>query len=69
MPIGNAVRRGSVIYVYDDKGRALFTTSAGNPSKGDGLKGYTSGTVNVQRGSTIYTYNEKGRSVSTTSAR
>lgn len=69
MAIGNAVQRGLMIYVYDEKGRQLFTTSAGNTSKGDGLKGYTSGTVNIQRGLMIYTYDEKGRQVSTTLAR
>ena len=69
MAIGNAVERGSMIYVYDEKGRQLFSTSAGNTSKGDGLKGYTSSTVNIRRGSIIYTYNEKGRQMSTTSAR
>lgn len=68
MPIGNAVQRGSVIYIYDEKGRQLGAVSAGNGLK-DGLKGYTNSTVNVQRGSVIYTYNEKGRQLSVTSAR
>ncbi len=67
MSIGNAVQRGSVVYVYDEKNRQIFTVSAGNSSD-RGLVGYTSGTVNVQRGRVIYTYNDKGRQVGTTSA-
>jgi len=68
MSIGNAVQRGSIVYVYDEKGHQIATISAGS-RPGDGLKGYTSTTVNVQRGSIIYTYDEKGRQISTTSAR
>jgi len=68
MAIGNAVQRGSTVYVYDEKGRQIFALSAG-AGKDDGLTGYTSGTVNIRRGSTIYTYNDKGRQVSATSAR
>lgn len=60
MPIGNSVERGSVVYVYDEKGRQIFTVPRGN-QPADGLKGYTSTTVNVRRGSVIYTHNEKGR--------
>jgi len=68
MAIGNAVQRGSFVYVYDEKGRQLCSISAGS-GPDDGLKGYTSGTVNVRRGSFIYTYDEKGRQKSSTSAR
>jgi hypothetical protein len=68
MAIGNAVQRGSFVYVYDEKGRQLCTVSAGS-GPNDGLKGYTSSTVNVRRGAFIYTYDEKGRQKSTTSAR
>lgn len=69
MAIGNAVQKGSTVYIYDEKGRLNGTVSAGNIKNGDGLTGYTSGTVNVRRGSTIYTYNDKGRLLSTTSTR
>lgn len=58
MPIGNAVQRG----------RQLTALSAGTGPK-DGLRGYTSGTVNIQRGPMIYTYDERGRQLSATSAR
>lgn len=68
MAIGNAVQRGSFVYVYDEKGRQLCTVSAGS-GPNDGLKGYTSSTVNVRRGAFIYTYDEKGRQKSTTSAK
>ena len=68
MAIANAVQRGSSVYVYNEKNQCIFTASAGSGPK-DGLKGYTSGSVNIQRGSSIYTYNEKGQQVGTTSAR
>jgi len=68
MAIGNAVQKGSFVYVYDEKGHQIATISAGSQPR-DGLKGYTSTTVNVQRGSFIYTYDEKGHQISTTSAR
>ena len=69
MAIGNAIQRGSFVYAYDEKGRQLYSQSAGNVTKGDGLKGYTSSTVNIQRGSFIYTYDERGHQVSSRSAR
>ncbi len=47
---------------------AKFTQSAGNDPD-DGLKGYTSGTVNIRRGNFIYTYNEKGHQMNATNAR
>lgn len=59
MAIGNAIQKGSIVYVYDEKGRQIFTKPAGSGSS-DGITGYTSGTVNIRRGSLIYTYNEKG---------
>jgi len=68
MAIGNAVQRTSLVYVYDEKGRQLFSLAAGN-GPNDGLKGYTSETVNIRRGSLIYTYDAKGRQKGTTSAR
>ena len=68
MAIGNAVQRSSFVYVYDEKGRQLCTLSAGAGPQ-DGLKGYTSSTVNIRRAAFIYTYDEKGRQISTTPAR
>ncbi|WP_237170282.1 hypothetical protein [Pandoraea thiooxydans] len=68
MAIGNAVQRGSYVYVYDEKGRQLYGKPAGS-GPDDGLKGYTSGTVNIRRGSYIYTYDEKGVQRGSTPAR
>jgi len=67
--IGNAVQRGTQVFVYDEKGRQIFVKSAGNPSNGkDGLKGYTSSTVNIRIGSGIFSYNEKGHQTAVTQA-
>jgi hypothetical protein len=68
MPIATAVQRGSLVYVYDEKGRHMITIPAGYKPE-DGLTGYTSATVSVRRGGLVYTYNEKGRQISVTSAR
>jgi hypothetical protein len=63
MPIATAVKRGSFVYVYDEKGRQILSISAGNKPE-DGLTGYTSTTVSVRRGGFVYTYDEKGRQIS-----
>jgi hypothetical protein len=60
MPIGSAVQKGSTVYVYDEKGRVLFTRSVGNGPK-DGVKGFTSSTVTIQNGNTVYVFHESGR--------
>jgi hypothetical protein len=62
MAIGSAVQKGSLVYVYDEKGRQIGSHSGS-------LHGYTGSTVSVKRGSLIYTYNEKGQQISSTSAR
>ena len=68
MAIGNAVQRGSVVYIYDERGRQTGAVSTGSgPS--DGLTGYTSGTVNIRIGPVIYSYDEKGRQIAATPAR
>jgi len=66
MAIASAVPRGSSVYVYDEKGRQLFSISAGGP--GEGLQGYTASTVSIRLGSSIYVYDEKGRQISSVSA-
>jgi len=53
MAIGNAVQRGTVIYIYNDNNNLIGSVPAGN-GPNDGLKGYTPSRVNVQRGSLIY---------------
>ena len=68
MAIGNAVQRGAFVYIYDEKGRQIGSVPGGS-GPNDGLKGYTSSTVNVRRGNFIYTHNEKGRQIASTPAR
>ena len=61
------MQRGSLVYVYDKKGRRLTSLLAGKGPK-DELQGYTSSTVSVRRGSLIYTYDERGRRLGSTLA-
>ena len=68
MSIGNAVQKGSWIYIYDEKGHQTGVVPIGG-GKDDGLKGYTSSTVNVRKGSWIYSYDEKGSQLSVTPAK
>lgn len=67
MAIGNAVQRGDFVYIYDEKGHATASVPAGGEPK-DGLKGYTSSTVNVRRGDFIYSHDEHGRAIGSTPA-
>lgn len=59
VPIANVIQRGTAIYVYNEKGQQIFVKTTGS-GPNDGLKGYTTHSVNIQRGHVIYTYNEKG---------
>ena len=68
MAIGNAIEKRSYVYVYDEKGRQLASILIGS-QPGDGLKGYTSTTVNVQKGSYINTYNEHGTKIGSRAVR
>jgi hypothetical protein len=68
MAIGNVVERGSYVYVYDERGQKTGSIPAGS-GPNDGLKGYTSNTVNVRHGSFVYTYDAKGHQVGSTPAR
>jgi hypothetical protein len=68
MAIGNAVQRGSMVYIYDEKGRQTGSVSAGT-GPDHGLHGYTGSSVSVRRGSMIYVYDERGRQISSASAR
>lgn len=68
MAIGNAVERGGFVYIYDEKGRQTAAVPKGSGAS-DGLKGYTSSTVNVRRGSFIYSFDVKGHQLSATPAR
>jgi len=68
MAIANAVQRGSLVYVYDEKNKQIFTQPAGS-GPNDGLQGYTGGSVNIRRGNLVYSYNDKGRQIGTQPAR
>jgi hypothetical protein len=59
MAIGSAIERGSLIQVFDEHGRTLFSKARGNGSH-DGLLGFTSSTVTARFGSTVFTYDEHG---------
>lgn len=62
MSIGNAVQRGSTVYVYDPHGKQLF-------AKPGALHGFTSATVVIRLNTSLVTYNEKGRQIAVTPAR
>ena len=66
MAIASAVRKGSLVIVYDEKSRQLSSISC---SGSDELRGYTSSTVSIKKGSLIIVYDEKGRQISSHSAR
>jgi hypothetical protein len=67
MAIGNAVQQGNYVVIYDEKGQQAGMVSAGGGPE-DGLKGYTSSTVNVRNGNYIYSYDERGIQISMTPA-
>jgi hypothetical protein len=60
--IGSAIERGSLICVFDEHGRTLFSKARGN-GPNDGLIGFTGSTVTARYGSVIYTYDENGMTV------
>lgn len=68
MAIGNVVERGSFVCIYDEKGNQISSIAVGS-GPNDGLKGYTSTTVNVQKGVFILTHDEKGQVIRSTSVR
>jgi hypothetical protein len=48
MAIGNVIQRGRTAYVYDERGRHIASIGLQGSQPDDGLKGYTSSTVNIQ---------------------
>lgn len=64
MAIGNAVQRGMLVYVYDEKGHQTASINA----RGGSLAGYTSTAVNIKEGMLIYSYDEKGQPTGSTRA-
>lgn len=61
MAIASVTQRGSIAYIYDEKGKNIGSISIGS---GGELRGYTASTVSIKRGGTIYIYDEKGRHIS-----
>lgn len=57
-----AVQKGSMVYVYGERNKLLFTQSGE-------LHGYTGSSVSVKKDNTVYTYNDRGSLVSTHNAR
>ena len=57
MAIANAVVKGTMIYLYDEKGKVIRTLGMA----GGTLAGFTSTTVSIKKGSHLYVYNEQGR--------
>jgi hypothetical protein len=62
MAIASAVQRGSMIFVYNERGNTLFVKTVGL-RPGDGLQGYTGSAVTVRDGSIIHTYDAKGNTL------
>jgi hypothetical protein len=60
--IGSALERGSLIVVFDEHGRSLFSKAKGSGPK-DGLLGFTGSSVTVRFGSIIYTYGAHGQTL------
>jgi hypothetical protein len=56
MAIVNAVKRGALIYIYDESGRQIGTVCAG-----EGAHEFTSASISIRRGGLVYIYDEKGR--------
>jgi hypothetical protein len=53
---------GRLTYVYDERGRTLFSKSKGS-GPNDGSMGFTGSTVTVSFGSVICTYDENGQTL------
>jgi hypothetical protein len=66
--IANAVERSAFVYVYDERGRMIFTIPPGS-GPDDGLKGYTQSRLNVRRGAFISSCDEKDRQAGTVPAK
>ena len=68
MAIGSATQKGTMVHVFDEAGRTLYTKFVPMSRPGDGLKGYTGSTVTIQSGGILTTYDEKGRTKFTKTA-
>lgn len=66
MAVGNAVQRGTLVYIYDENFRQTMSVSSAGRFQSDGLVGYTAAAVHVRRGSLVYAYDERGHILSKT---
>lgn len=57
--IGVAIKRGTTVFVYGNKGDVLCTKA------GDEVIGYTCKTFAIRRGKTIYVYDSAGKQMYT----
>lgn len=64
MAISNAVERDGAVYIYDEAGNQSGIVPLTGQGQNDGLKGYTSSSVNVLRDGTVYTYDQFGVQIS-----
>ena len=56
MAIGNAVVSGTLVRVFDEKGKQIGAVGL----NGGTLVNFTSTVINIKRGNRIYMYDEKG---------
>lgn len=56
MAIGNAIQKGNIVYVYNEKNMQIF-------SQLGTLLGYTNSNINIKRGNAVYTYDANGRQI------
>ena len=63
-PIGSAIQKNGFVYLYTPNGQQMTTILVGSSAPGDGLQGYTSGTVSIKRSGFILIYNSKGQQIS-----
>ena len=64
MAIASAIERGSLVFVYDERGLMLYSKPKGSGPT-DGLLGFTSSSVTVRSGSTVFTYGPTGQIIYT----
>lgn len=69
MAIGNAVQRGTLVYIYDECLKQTSSVSSTGCAPNDGLVGYTDLAVHIRKGPLVYAYNEHGQLLGKTHAR
>lgn len=64
MAISNAVQSSGFVHIYNESGHITATIGVGSEPD-DGLKGYTSSSVNIKMGSFVHSYDEQGHVINT----